>query len=211
MGGIKRALISVSEKSGLEELARSLHEEFGVEILSTGGTCRFLQEKGIPVTEVSEYTGFPELFGGRVKTLHPRIHGGLLAPRSEESQRQEMAANDVPPIDLVAVNLYPFESVVAREDTDLAEAVENVDIGGPTMLRAAAKMSTEAAEVLDPYIKAEDWPAHEVDEEELEREVGDVFVTLVGVCQEADLDLGDCVEAAMQKNASDTWREDRGL
>ena len=149
MGGIKRALISVSEKSGLEELARSLHEEFGVEILSTGGTCRFLQEKGIPVTEVSEYTGFPELFGGRVKTLHPRIHGGLLAPRSEESQRQEMVANDVPPIDLVAVNLYPFESVVAREDTDLAEAVENVDIGGPTMLRAAAKNHAHVTVLVD--------------------------------------------------------------
>jgi len=139
MGEIKRALISVSDKTGIEELARALHEEFGVEILSTGGTARLLREKDIPVTDVSDYTGFPELFEGRVKTLHPRVHGGLLAKRSSAEHREQMAAHDIPGIDLVVVNLYPFEQVVADPDASLGEAIENIVIGGPTLLRGAAK------------------------------------------------------------------------
>jgi len=149
MAEIKRALISVSDKTGLEEFARTLHEEFGVEILSTGGTARLLREGGIPVVDVSDYTGFPELFDGRVKTLHPRVHGGLLAQRSDATHREEMEANDIPPIDLVVVNLYPFEEVVADPEASLAEAVENIDIGGPTMLRAAAKNHAHVAVVVD--------------------------------------------------------------
>ncbi|MFP4560941.1 MAG: bifunctional phosphoribosylaminoimidazolecarboxamide formyltransferase/IMP cyclohydrolase [Thiohalorhabdus sp.] len=149
MGEIKRALISVSDKSGLEELARSLHEEFGVEILSTGGTARLLRDEGIPVTEISDYTGFPELFEGRVKTLHPRVHGGLLAHRGKPEHREQMEANDIPGIDLVVVNLYPFEDVVASPEASLEEAIENIDIGGPAMLRAAAKNHASVTVVVD--------------------------------------------------------------
>lgn len=133
---LRRALISVSEKTGVEALARALADR-GVEILSTGGTARLLDEAGIPVIEVSEHTGFPEIMAGRVKTLHPRIHGGLLGRRGEDDA--VMAEQAIPPIDLLVVNLYPFEQAVARPDCTLADAIEHIDIGGPAMLRAAAK------------------------------------------------------------------------
>ena len=149
MAEIQRALVSVSDKNGLEELGRALHTEFGVEILSTGGTARLLRDHGIPVTEVSDYTGSPELFDGRVKTLHPRIHGGLLAQPSEPDHRRQMDEHDVPPIDLVVANLYPFEEVVADPEAALAEAVANIDIGGPTMLRAAAKNHRHVTVLVD--------------------------------------------------------------
>ncbi|MFA9460116.1 bifunctional phosphoribosylaminoimidazolecarboxamide formyltransferase/IMP cyclohydrolase [Thiohalorhabdus methylotrophus] len=149
MGEIKRALISVSNKRGLEEFARSLHEEFQVEILSTGGTARLLRDHGVPVTDISDYTGFPELFEGRVKTLHPRVHGGLLAKPSNPEHREQMEANDIPSIDLVVANLYPFEEVVANPEASLEEAVENIDIGGPTMLRAAAKNHAHVTVVVE--------------------------------------------------------------
>ncbi len=133
---IRRALISVSDKSGIVEFSRKLAAQ-GVEILSTGGTARLLSENGIDVTEVSDYTGFPEMMDGRVKTLHPKVHGGLLGRRGTDDAVME--AHGIPPIDLVVVNLYPFEQTVANPDCDLATAIENIDIGGPTMLRAAAK------------------------------------------------------------------------
>jgi len=154
MAEIRRALISVSDKTGLEAFARALHEEFGVEILSTGGTARLLREHDIPVTDVSDYTGSPELFDGRVKTLHPRIHGGLLAQRNHDEHRRQMDEHDVPPIDLVVVNLYPFEEVVADPEASLAEAIENIDIGGPTMLRAAAKNHAHVTVV----VESDDYP-----------------------------------------------------
>ncbi|MCP4040606.1 MAG: bifunctional phosphoribosylaminoimidazolecarboxamide formyltransferase/IMP cyclohydrolase, partial [Gammaproteobacteria bacterium] len=144
---IKRALISVSDKSDLEEFARGLHS-LGVEILSTGGTARLLTEKGIPVVEVSIYTGFPEIMDGRLKTLHPRIHGGLLGRRGEDDA--VMAEHRIPPIDLLVVNLYPFEETVAGPDCDLATAIENIDIGGPAMLRAAAKNHASVTVIVDP-------------------------------------------------------------
>ena len=137
MSKITRALISVSDKTGIVDFARTLHAEHGVEILSTGGTARLLLEAGIPVTEVSDYTGSPEMMNGRVKTLHPKIHGGLLGRRGVDEA--VMAEHGIPPIDLVVVNLYPFEKTVANPDCDLATAIENIDIGGPTLLRAAAK------------------------------------------------------------------------
>ena len=137
MAKITRALISVSDKTGIAEFAQQLHHQFGVEILSTGGTAKLLADKGIPVVEVSSYTGFPEMMDGRVKTLHPKIHGGLLGRRGTDEA--VMAEHDIPPIDLVVVNLYPFEQTVAKPDCDLPTAIENIDIGGPTMLRAAAK------------------------------------------------------------------------
>jgi phosphoribosylaminoimidazolecarboxamide formyltransferase/IMP cyclohydrolase len=136
MHAIRRALISVSDKTGLTEFARGLSEH-GVEILSTGGTSKLLTEAGVPVKEVSEHTGFPEIMGGRVKTLHPRIHGGILGRRGIDEG--VMRENEIKPIDLVVVNLYPFEQTVAKPDCDLATAIENIDIGGPTLLRAAAK------------------------------------------------------------------------
>jgi phosphoribosylaminoimidazolecarboxamide formyltransferase/IMP cyclohydrolase len=147
MANITRALISVSDKTGITEFAQQLHEQFGVEILSTGGTARLLADKGIPVVEVSSYTGFPEMMDGRVKTLHPKIHGGLLGRRGTDDA--VMAEHDIPPIDMVVVNLYPFEQTIAKPDCDLPTAIENIDIGGPTMLRAAAKNHTAVTVIVD--------------------------------------------------------------
>ena len=133
---IKRALLSVSDKTGIVEFAKALHDA-GVELLSTGGTAKLLAEQGLPVIEVSNYTGHPEIMDGRVKTLHPKIHGGILARRGTDEA--VMAENNIGPIDLVAVNLYPFAATVAKEDCTLEDAIENIDIGGPTMVRVAAK------------------------------------------------------------------------
>ena len=146
MGSIARALISVSDKTGIVEFARGLRE-LGIEILSTGGTARRLGDAGVPVVEVSSYTGFPEMMDGRVKTLHPRIHGGLLARRDADARA--MREHDIAGIDLLAVNLYPFERTVAQPDCDLATAIENIDIGGPAMLRAAAKNHAWVTVVVD--------------------------------------------------------------
>ena len=146
MAAIKRALLSVSDKSGIVEFAQALSTR-GVQILSTGGTARMLAEAGIDVTEVSEYTGFPEMMDGRVKTLHPKVAGGLLGRRDIDSQ--VMREHDIPPIDLLAVNLYPFEQTVAQPQCDLATAIENIDIGGPSMLRAAAKNYRDVTVLID--------------------------------------------------------------
>ncbi len=146
MSKIQRALISVSDKSGIVDFARGL-EELGIEILSTGGTAKLLADNGIAVTEVSDYTGFPEMMDGRLKTLHPKIHGGLLGRRGTDDDA--MREHGIQPIDLVVVNLYPFEQTVAKPDCDLTTAIENIDIGGPTMLRAAAKNHRDVAVVVD--------------------------------------------------------------
>jgi phosphoribosylaminoimidazolecarboxamide formyltransferase/IMP cyclohydrolase len=148
MPGIQRALISVSDKTGVVEFARALTAR-GVEILSTGGTAKLLKEHAVTVTEVSDYTGFPEMLDGRVKTLHPKIHGGLLGRRDLPAHVDAMAKHGIPPIDLLVVNLYPFEQTVARPDCALEDAIENIDIGGPTMLRAAAKNHGSVAVVVD--------------------------------------------------------------
>lgn len=133
------ALLSVSEKTGLIDLARSLVEEFGFDLISSGGTAKAIQGAGLPVTKVSDYTGFPEILGGRVKTLHPRIHGGILARRDIPQDVEQLEQHDIRPIDLVVVNLYPFEQTIASENVTLPEAIEQIDIGGPTLLRASAK------------------------------------------------------------------------
>jgi len=146
MKPIKRALISVSDKTGIEPFAKALSDQ-GVEILSTGGTAKLLAEKKIPVTEVSDYTGFPEMMDGRVKTLHPKIHGGILGRRGKDDS--VMQANDIQPIDMIVVNLYPFEQTVANPECDLPTAIENIDIGGPTMLRAAAKNHADVCVIVD--------------------------------------------------------------
>lgn len=149
MAMIKRALISVSDKSGILEFAQALHE-FGIEILSTGGTAKLLKENEIPVIEVSDYTGFPEMLDGRVKTLHPLVHGGILGRRDLPEHVAAMEAANIPNIDMVVVNLYPFEATVARPDCTLEEAIENIDIGGPAMVRSAAKNWKDVAVVTDP-------------------------------------------------------------
>lgn len=146
---IKRALISVSDKSGIENLVKTL-DGFGVEILSTGGTAKKIKDLGIPVKDVSEYTGFPEMMDGRVKTLHPKIHGGLLALRDNESHMGQAREHSIEMIDMVVVNLYPFEKTVAKPDVTLEEAIENIDIGGPSMLRSAAKNHRSVAIVTNP-------------------------------------------------------------
>ncbi len=143
---IRRALLSVSDKTGVVDFARALHD-LGVELLSTGGTAKLLMEHGIPVIEVADYTGFPEMMDGRLKTLHPRIHGGLLGRRGQDDAA--MMKHGIPPIDLLVVNLYPFEATVAKPDCTLARAIENIDIGGPTMLRAAAKNHAAVTVVVD--------------------------------------------------------------
>ena len=135
---IKRALISVSDKTGVVDFARALHEA-GVEIVSTGGTMKAIKEVGIPVTYVSDVTGFPEIMDGRVKTLNPYIHGGILAVRDNPEHVREMKERKITGIDLVAVNLYPFKATIEKPGVTLAEAIENIDIGGPAMVRAAAK------------------------------------------------------------------------
>jgi phosphoribosylaminoimidazolecarboxamide formyltransferase/IMP cyclohydrolase len=149
MNKITRALISVSDKTGVVEFARVLHDKFSVEILSTGGTAKLLAQNKIPVIEVADYTGFPEMMDGRVKTLHPKIHGGLLGRRGVDDQ--VMQQHHIPPIDLVVVNLYPFEQTVAKPTCDLATAIENIDIGGPTMLRSAAKNHRDVTVVVDAH------------------------------------------------------------
>ncbi|HEV2765441.1 MAG TPA: bifunctional phosphoribosylaminoimidazolecarboxamide formyltransferase/IMP cyclohydrolase [Pyrinomonadaceae bacterium] len=151
---IRRALLSVSDKSGLVEFARVL-AEFGVEMLSTGGTAQALRGAGLDVRDVSDVTGFPEMLDGRVKTLHPHIHGALLALRDEEAHRRALAEHGIEPIDMVVVNLYPFERTIAREGVTLAEAVEQIDIGGPAMIRSAAKNYADVAVVVSPESYAE--------------------------------------------------------
>ena len=147
MNKIQRALISVSDKTGIVDFARKLHDEFAIEILSTGGTAKLLSDNKIPVIEVSDYTGFAEMMDGRVKTLHPKVHGGILGRRGTDDT--VMQEHDIPPIDLVVVNLYPFQQTVANPDCDLPTAIENIDIGGPTMLRAAAKNHKDVTVVVN--------------------------------------------------------------
>src|SRR5687767_13445843 len=123
---VKRALISVSDKTGLAEFARALHGEFGVELISTGGTAKFLRDLGLPVTDVSDVTGFPEMLDGRVKTLHPKVHGGLLGVRDNPEHLAAMTEHGIEPIDLVCINLYPFEATVAKPGVSFEEAIENI-------------------------------------------------------------------------------------
>ncbi|HKG12107.1 MAG TPA: bifunctional phosphoribosylaminoimidazolecarboxamide formyltransferase/IMP cyclohydrolase [Pyrinomonadaceae bacterium] len=151
---IRRALLSVSDKTGLVEFARAL-QNFGVEILSTGGTAKALRDAGVEVRDVSDVTGFPEMLDGRVKTLHPRIHGGILAVRDDPEHARALEEHQIGPIDMVVVNLYPFEQTVAREGVTLEEAVGQIDIGGPSMVRSAAKNFNDVAVVVVPEQYAE--------------------------------------------------------
>ena len=145
---IKRALISVSDKSGIVDLANALVNQFNIEIISTGGTLKELVEAGVPATEVSSFTGFPEMMDGRVKTLHPKVHGGILARR--DLDQEVMQENDILPIDLVVVNLYPFAETIAKENVTLEMAIEHIDIGGPSMVRSSAKNNKYVSIVVDP-------------------------------------------------------------
>lgn len=149
MATIKRALISVSDKAGIVDLARELNS-FGVELLSTGGTAGMIRDAGIPVKDVSEYTGFPEMMDGRVKTLHPKVHGALLGLRDNPEHVGAMEKHGIEAIDMVVVNLYPFEATVAKDSCSLEDAIENIDIGGPTMLRSAAKNNKFVTVLVDP-------------------------------------------------------------
>src|SRR5579872_932681 len=150
MSYIQRALISVTDKSGVVDFARAL-ASLGVEVLSTGGTYRTLKEAGIaPLREVAEVTEFPEMLDGRVKTIHPRVAGGILAMRAKAEHMRAIAEHGIPPIDLVCVNLYEFEKIAAKKDAPLEELIENIDIGGPTMIRAAAKNWQDVAVVTSP-------------------------------------------------------------
>lgn len=149
MGKIKRAIVSVTDKSGIVDFAASL-SRLGVEILSTGGTATALRQGGVQVMDISEYTGFPEMMDGRVKTLHPKVHGGLLGLRDNPEHVRMMTAHGITPIDMVVVNLYQFEKTVAREGVNLEEAIENIDIGGPSMLRSSAKNFRFVTVIVDP-------------------------------------------------------------
>ena len=146
----KLALLSVSDKTGLADFAARLVKDFGFKLLSTGGTAKLLRDKGLPVTDVSEYTGFPEMMEGRVKTLHPKVHGGLLCRRDKPEHMNQAKEHGISMIDLVVVNLYPFEQTVAKPNVEFAEAIENIDIGGPSMLRSAAKNHQSVTVVCDP-------------------------------------------------------------
>ena len=142
------ALLSVSDKTGIVELAQALHK-LGIHLLSTGGTAKLLAESGLPVTEVAEMTGFPEMLDGRVKTLHPRVHGGLLARRDVPAHMQALKDHGIDTIDLLVVNLYPFEATIAKPGCTLEDAIENIDIGGPAMVRSAAKNWKDVAVLTD--------------------------------------------------------------
>ncbi len=166
MSKIKRAIISVSDKKGIVSFANGLSKH-KVTILSTGGTAKMLRENGIEVEEVSHYTGFPEMLDGRVKTLHPKIHGGLLGQRSNPEHVKKMEEHGIEPIDMILVNLYPFEATIAKETCSLEEAIENIDIGGPTMLRSAAKNYPDVTVIVDP----EDYKAVLDEMEETQGEV----------------------------------------
>ncbi|WOD41592.1 bifunctional phosphoribosylaminoimidazolecarboxamide formyltransferase/IMP cyclohydrolase [Nodosilinea sp. E11] len=153
------ALLSVSDKTGLVELAKALVEEFGFDLISSGGTAKAIAAANLPVTKVSDYTGSPEILGGRVKTLHPKIHGGILARQDLPEDQKDLADNGIRPLDLVVVNLYPFEQTIAKDGVTMADAIENIDIGGPAMLRAAAKNHAHltvlcSAEQYGPYLEA---------------------------------------------------------
>ncbi len=145
----KRALVSVSDKTGVVEFVKGLLEQ-GIEVISTGGTKKLLEENGLQVIGISEVTGFPEIMDGRVKTLHPNIHGGLLAVRDNEMHVAQMNELGIQPIDFVVVNLYPFKETIAKPDVTFADAIENIDIGGPTMIRSAAKNHKFVSVVVDP-------------------------------------------------------------
>ena len=149
MSKMQRALISLTDKSGIEKFARQL-QDLGIEILSTGGTARKMRENDITVKDVAEFTGFPEMLDGRVKTLHPKVHGGILFQRSNVSHLEQMDAHGLQQIDLIAVNLYAFDKATQDPDCTVANAIENIDIGGPTMLRAAAKNFQDVTVIVDP-------------------------------------------------------------
>ncbi len=149
MNKIERALISLTDKSGIEGFAKDL-ADLGIELLSTGGTAKKLRDSGLIVMDVSEFTGFPEMLDGRVKTLHPKVHGGILNQRDNREHQQQCAEHGLKNVDLIAVNLYAFEKTVADPNCSLADAIENIDIGGPTMLRAAAKNFHDVTVIVDP-------------------------------------------------------------
>ena len=149
MSKMQRALISLTDKSGIEEFAGQL-QDLGIEILSTGGTAKKMRENGIAVKDVAEFTGFPEMLDGRVKTLHPKVHGGILFLRGNASHEEQMAKHGLQQVDLVAVNLYAFDKATSDPNCTVANAIENIDIGGPTMLRAAAKNFQFVTVIVDP-------------------------------------------------------------
>src|ERR1043166_9155630 len=151
---IRRALVSVSDKTGIVDLAREL-KNFGVEIISTGGTAKTLREAGLEVTDVSQVTGFPEMMDGRIKTLHPKIHGALLALRDKEQHVAAMHEHGIEPIDMVVINLYPFEQTMRRSDVSEDEVIEQIDIGGPAMVRSAAKNAQDVAVVVNHELYAD--------------------------------------------------------
>jgi phosphoribosylaminoimidazolecarboxamide formyltransferase/IMP cyclohydrolase len=178
---IKRALVSVSDKSGIVELCKVLHK-FKVEILSTGGTAKILNQNNIPAIEVSDYTGFLEMLGGRVKTLHPKIHGGLLALRADPEHMKTLKSHDIGLIDMVVVNLYPFEKTVARPEVSREEAIENIDIGGPSMLRSAAKNHQSVVVISHPaqyadIIEELEKSGGSISEDTAKKLAGEVFKT----------------------------------
>jgi len=146
---VTRAIVSVSDKSGIVDFVKGL-VDMGVQIISTGGTAKALAEAGVPVVEIEDYTGFPEMMDGRVKTLHPKVHGGILNVRDNPDHRRDMEDAGITDIDMVVVNLYPFERTVARADVTYEDAIENIDIGGPTMIRSGAKNHAYVAVVTDP-------------------------------------------------------------
>src|SRR5712691_2971157 len=149
MSKIQRAVLSVTDKAGLVDFARKL-SRMGVELISTGGTARLLRESGISVKDISELTGFPEMLDGRVKTLHPKVHGGILHRRENPAHRSAVAEHGIQPIDMVVVNLYAFETTAAKPGVHFEELIENIDIGGPSMIRSAAKNFQDVAVVTSP-------------------------------------------------------------
>lgn len=181
MTKIKRVLISVSDKTGVADFAKSL-ADYDVNFLSTGGTAKTLREIGLNVTDVAEYTGFPEMMDGRVKTLHPKIHGALLGVRDNPEHLAKMQEYQIVPIDMVVINLYPFKKTIAKPECTLPEAIENIDIGGPAMLRSAAKNYKSVTVIVDPadyapVLQELEWSGGEMSEESNMKLASKVFET----------------------------------
>ena len=179
MLSVKRAIISVSDKNGIVDFAKEL-SALGVEIISTGGTYKLLKENGLPVKEVSDVTGFPEMLDGRVKTLHPKIHAGILARRDLPDHMAAIKDKGIEPIDMVVINLYPFKQTVLKDPNDIENIVENIDIGGPSMIRAAAKNYQSVAVVTSPDQYApilEQMKAGGLQEDLLKRLMAEAFIT----------------------------------
>ncbi len=201
MAKIQRALLSVTDKSGLVDFARQLGA-IGVELISTGGTAKLLRDASIAVKDISELTGFPEMLDGRVKTLHPKVHGGILHVRDNPQHRAAVAEHGIEPIDMVVVNLYAFEKTASKPGVEFHDIIENIDIGGPSMVRSAAKNFQDVAIVTSPSDYEPDCPG-DADQWRIALAADQVAAGAKSICDDRSLRFRDCLDAGAHRHARD--------